>query len=107
MPDQEREKYLKEISSLHAENATLKEEMALMHSQLDWFIKLMVRRKFEQSSVILEGEEQLSIMPDVKAILKSNILMPNTTGKISNHCNLKPRIGYSLSCSVVFFSLVI
>jgi hypothetical protein len=28
MPDQEREKYLKEISSLHAENATLKEEMA-------------------------------------------------------------------------------
>ena len=30
MPDQEREKYLKEISSLHAENATLKEEIALM-----------------------------------------------------------------------------
>ena len=38
MPDQEREKYLKEISSLHAENATLKEEMALMQSQLDWLV---------------------------------------------------------------------
>ena len=107
MTEQSGNKLLKENAALKNEVSMLKEEMALMHSQLDWFIKLMVRRKFEQSSVILEGEEQLSIMPDVKAILKSNILMPNTTGKISNHCNLKPRIGYSLSCSVVFFSLVI
>ena len=34
MPDQEREKYLKEISSLHAENATLKEEMAWMQKNI-------------------------------------------------------------------------
>ena len=67
MPDQEREKYLKEISSLHAENATLKEEMALMQSQLDWFKKQMFGRKSEQSTVIFEGGEQISLMPDEKA----------------------------------------
>ena len=68
MPDQEREKYLKEISSLHAENATLKEEMALMQSQLDWFKKQMFGRKTEQSTVIFEGGEQLSLMQDEKAV---------------------------------------
>ena len=68
MPDQEREKYLKEISSLHAENATLKEEMALMQSQLDWLKKQMFGRKTEQSTVILEGGEQLSFRPDEKAV---------------------------------------
>ena len=68
MPDQEREKYLKEISSLHAENATLKEEMALMQSQLDWLKKQMFGRKTEQSSAILEGGEQLAFTPDEKAV---------------------------------------
>ena len=68
MPDQEREKYLKEISSLHAENATLKEEMALMQSQLDWFKRQMFGRKSEQSSAILDGGEQLAFMPDEKAV---------------------------------------
>ena len=68
MPDQEREKYLKEISLLHAENATLKEEVALMQSQLDWFKKQMFGRKTEQSTVIFEGGEQLSLMQDEKAV---------------------------------------
>ena len=67
MLDQEREKYLKEISLLHAENATLKEKVALMQSQLDWFRKQMFGRKSEQSSVILEGGEQLAFTPDEKA----------------------------------------
>ncbi|MEE3496379.1 MAG: IS66 family transposase [Butyrivibrio sp.] len=58
---------MKENQSLHAENATLKEEMALMQSQLDWFKKQMFGRKSEQSTVIFEGGEQLSFMPDEKA----------------------------------------
>ena len=58
---------MKENQSLHAENATLKEEMALMQSQLDWLKKQIFGRKTEQSSVIFEGGEQLSLMPDEKA----------------------------------------
>ena len=56
-----------ENTTLQTENATLKEEMALMQSQLDWFKKQMFGRKSEQSSVIIEGGEQLSLMPDEKA----------------------------------------
>ena len=41
MPDQEREKYLKENIALKNEVSMLKEEMALMQSQLDWFRKQM------------------------------------------------------------------
>jgi len=67
MPDQEREKYLKENIALKNEVSMLKEEMALMQSQLDWFRKQMFGRKSEQSSVILEGGEQLAFTPDEKA----------------------------------------
>ena len=56
MPDQEREKYLKEISSLHAENATLKEEMALMQSQLDWFKKQMFGKRPSKALLFLKAE---------------------------------------------------
>ena len=56
-----------ENTTLQAEITTLKEEMALMQSQLDWFKKQMFGRKSEQSSVIIEGGEQLSLMPDEKA----------------------------------------
>ena len=56
-----------ENTTLQTENATLKEEMALMQSQLDWFKKQMFGRKSEQSTVIFEGGEQLSFMPDEKA----------------------------------------
>ena len=62
--------------SLHAENATLKEEMALMQSQLDWFKKQMFGRKSEQSSVIIEGGEQLSLMPDEKAASEKDLKKP-------------------------------
>ena len=55
MPDQEREKYLKENIALKNEVSMLKEEMALMQSQLDWLKKQMFGRKTEQSSAILEG----------------------------------------------------
>ena len=59
-----------EISELTTENAAfrteisiLKEEMAVMQNQLDWFKRQMFGRKTEQTSVILEGGEQLSIFP--------------------------------------------
>jgi len=37
--------------------------MAFMQSQLDWFKRQMFGRKTEQTSVILEGGEQLSMFP--------------------------------------------
>ena len=59
-----------EISKLNTENAAfrteisvLKEEMAVMQNQLDWFKRQMFGRKTEQTSVILEGGEQLSMFP--------------------------------------------
>ena len=52
-----------EISELNTEISVLKEEMAVMQSQLDWFKKQMFGRKTEQTSVILEGGEQLSMFP--------------------------------------------
>lgn len=57
-----------ENASLQTEITTLKEEMALMQSQLDWLKKQMFGRKTEQSSVIFEGGEQLSLMPDEKVV---------------------------------------
>ena len=51
-----------ENASLQTEITTLKEEMALMQSQLDWLKKQMFGRKTEQSSVIFEGGEQLSLI---------------------------------------------
>lgn len=57
-----------ENTTLQTENATLKEEIALMQSQLDWFKKQMFGRKSEQSSIILEGGEQLSLTPDEKVV---------------------------------------
>jgi len=57
-----------ENATLQTEITTLKEEMALMQSQLDWLKKQMFGRKIEQSSVIFEGGEQLSLMPDEKVI---------------------------------------
>ena len=57
-----------ENASLQTEITTLKEEMALMQSQLDWLKKQMFGRKTEQSSAIFEGGEQLSLMPDEKVI---------------------------------------
>ena len=52
-----------EISELHTEISVLKEEMAVMQNRLDWFKRQMFGRKTEQTSVILEGGEQLSIFP--------------------------------------------
>ena len=52
-----------EISELTTENSVLKEEMAVMQNQLDWFKRQTFGRKTEQTSVILEGGEQLSIFP--------------------------------------------
>ena len=57
-----------ENTTLQAEITTLKEEMALMQSQLDWFKKQMFGRKSEQSTVIFEGGEQLTLMPDEKVV---------------------------------------
>ena len=52
-----------EISELNTEISILKEEMAVMQNQLDWFKRQMFGRKTEQTSVILEGGEQLSMFP--------------------------------------------
>ena len=52
-----------EISELTTEISVLKEEMAVMQNQLDWFKRQMFGRKTEQTSVILEGGEQLSMFP--------------------------------------------
>ena len=75
MSEQDIEKLIENYNKAQTENATLqteittpKEEMALMQSQLDWFKKQMFGRKSEQSSIILEGGEQLTLMPDEKAI---------------------------------------
>ena len=68
MSEQDIEKLIENYSKAQTENATLKEEMALMQSQLDWFKKQMFGRKSEQSSIILEGGEQLTLMPDEKAV---------------------------------------
>ena len=70
MSEKDIEKLIKENNELHTENAAfrteisvLKEEMAVMQKQLDWFKRQIFGRKTEQSSVILEGGEQLSIFP--------------------------------------------
>ena len=52
-----------EISELTTEISVLKEEMAVMQNQLDWFKRQMFGRKTEQTSVILDGGEQLSMFP--------------------------------------------
>ena len=54
-----------EISELTTEISVLKEEMAVMQNQLDWFKRQMFGRKTEQTSVILEGGEQLSMFADI------------------------------------------
>ena len=49
--------------AFRTEISVLKEEMAVMQNQLDWFKRQMFGRKTEQTSVILEGGEQLSMFP--------------------------------------------
>lgn len=75
MSEQDIEKLIENYSKAQTENATLqteittlKKEMALMQSQLDWLKKQMFGRKTEQSTVIFEGGEQLSLMQDEKAV---------------------------------------
>ena len=70
MSEKDIEKLIKENNELHTENvafrteiSVLKEEMAVMQNQLDWFKRQMFGRKTEQTSVILEGGEQLSMFP--------------------------------------------
>lgn len=62
-----------ENENLHTENSMLKEEMALMQSQLDWFKRQMFGRKAEQSSVIFEGVEQLPLFSDDKPIPEKTV----------------------------------
>ena len=61
MSEKDIEKLIKENNELHTEISVLKEEMAVMQNQLDWFKRQMFGRKTEQTSVILEGGEQLSM----------------------------------------------
>lgn len=68
MSEQDIEKLIENYNKAQTEITTLKEEMALMQSQLDWLKKQMFGRKSEQSSVIFEGGEQLTLMPDEKAV---------------------------------------
>ena len=63
MSEKNIEKLIKENNELHTEISVLKEEMAVMQNQLDWFKRQMFGRKTEQTSVILEGGEQLSMFP--------------------------------------------
>ena len=63
MSEKDIEKLIKENNELHTEISVLKEEMAVMQNQLDWFKRQMFGRKTEQTSVILEGGEQLSMFP--------------------------------------------
>lgn len=72
MSEQYGNELLKENAALKNEVSMLKEEIALMQSQLDWLKKQIFGRKSEQSSVILEGGEQLSLMSDEKAVSEKN-----------------------------------
>ena len=51
-----------EIVSLRNEIAVLKEELALANEQLEWFRKQIFGRKTEQTSVIMDGGVQLSMI---------------------------------------------
>ena len=80
MSEQDIEKLIENYNKVQTENTTLqteittlKEEMALMQSQLDWFKKQMFGRKSEQSTVIFEGGEQLTLMPDEKAVSEKSL----------------------------------
>ena len=87
-----------EISKLNTENAAfrteisvLKEEMAVMQNQLDWFKRQMFGRKTEQTSVILEGGEQLSMFPKNENE-KQNVAVNNEAIiKITEHTSKKKR----------------
>ncbi len=72
MSEKDIEKLIKENNELHTEISVLKEEMAVMQNQLDWFKRQMFGRKTEQSTVIFEGGEQLSLIPDEKAVSEKN-----------------------------------
>ena len=74
----------------------LKEEIALMQSQLDWFKRQMFGRKSEQSSAILDGGEQLAFMPDEKAVSEKTseetITVPEHNRKTFMSLKIRPAI---------------
>jgi transposase len=58
------EKLNAENAALKNENAVLRDELAEVKEQLNWLKKQVFGRKTEQSSVVLENGEQLSMLPD-------------------------------------------
>ena len=53
-----------ENAALRSRVSVLEEELALAQQQLEWFRKQIFGRKTEQTSVILDGGEQLSMFPE-------------------------------------------
>ena len=53
-----------ENAALKSENAYLKEQLAHLQEQFDWLRKQVFGRKTEQTSVIMDGGTQLSLLPD-------------------------------------------
>ena len=58
-----------ENAALRNEVNNLKEQLALLQEQFDWLKKQVFGRKTEQSSVIMDGGTQLTLLPKLSAML--------------------------------------
>ena len=66
MSEQEIQNIVQMNTALRNENAILKEQLALLQEQYDWLKKQVFGRKSEQTSVIMDGGTQLSLIPEEK-----------------------------------------
>ena len=100
MSEKDIEKLIKENNELHTEISVLKEEMAVMQNQLDWFKRQMFGRKTEQTSVILEGGEQLSMFPKNENEKPQSSTKTEETITIPEHKRKKKRTFEEAMCEL-------
>ena len=66
MSEQEIQNIVQANTALQNEVTVLKEQLALLQEQYDWLKKQVFGRKSEQTSVIMDGGTQLSLIPEEK-----------------------------------------
>ena len=66
MSEQEIQNIVQMNTALRNEVTVLKEQLALLQEQYDWLKKQVFGRKSEQTSVIMDGGTQLSLVPEEK-----------------------------------------
>ena len=78
-----------ENAALRNEVNNLKEQLALLQEQFDWLRKQVFGRKTEQTSVIMDGGTQLTLFPDEKEHVFTDVAMETAILENIIPCEIK------------------